>query len=327
MKGKKVPPARMVTHTWSNLFSHLVAAVIADALELPDFDSVVQRLKHNELKALESELWWKGKLDMTYWICAFCVNQHAGICGFVPPMDADPITKNIPPACTCAHAKYWSSTPPLNDGQSVHCEMNKFDDMMACLASVDPNFGQLIAVDPGFNLFTRAWCVAEIHRAHSMHLRQKMNIFAQENLKQHDEFLKGLKVEEMRASNPDDTALILSRIDDKAAFDSEVQKMIFGTDGLLQTCLGGFQKVKRLGEIAKQGYQRQGAKKLTSTSMTDDIEVGPQTTGSSHYRQTTSGSDGSAAAQSSAPSEESNRASAEPPELQPTASWFGFPMP
>ena len=35
------------------------------------------------------------RLQDTYWICAFAVNQHAGICGANPDGDIDPIT-NIP---------------------------------------------------------------------------------------------------------------------------------------------------------------------------------------------------------------------------------------
>ena len=37
--------------------------------------------------------------------------------------------------------KFFNKGPPLNeDGKSVHCEINKFDDMMALLARENPDF-------------------------------------------------------------------------------------------------------------------------------------------------------------------------------------------
>ena len=52
----------MVTHSWSNHFAHLVASVVADALELPSYESVLARLEAQEMLALKSELYWKKKL-------------------------------------------------------------------------------------------------------------------------------------------------------------------------------------------------------------------------------------------------------------------------
>ena len=40
------------------------------------------------------------------------------------------MTDEVPKACSCQHPKYWSFSEPLKDGQSVKCEMNKFDNMM-----------------------------------------------------------------------------------------------------------------------------------------------------------------------------------------------------
>ena len=52
----------MVTHSWSNHFACLVASVVGDALELPSYSSVLNRLKGQEMSALKSELYWKNKL-------------------------------------------------------------------------------------------------------------------------------------------------------------------------------------------------------------------------------------------------------------------------
>lgn len=52
----------MVTHSWSNHFACLIASVVGDALELPSYSSVLNRLKGQEMFALKSELYWKNKL-------------------------------------------------------------------------------------------------------------------------------------------------------------------------------------------------------------------------------------------------------------------------
>eukprot|EP00439_Symbiodinium_sp_Y106_P068872 s439_g11.t1 len=268
MDGQTLLPDRMVTHNWANKFSHLVAAVIADALDLPSYASVLPRLQPGEMTALKSELFWRKKLTSTYWICCFAVNQHAGICG------TDPVTCQLPPACTCDHPKYWSDTPPLKDGQSVRCEMNKFHDswhasfepsglrdMMGLISTLKPGFSQVIAVDAKFQLFTRAWCVAEIHQAQQLGMVQRMRTLSQENLTQyeilwHFQHKIFVSLEEMSASNPADTELILSKIEDKARFNAELQSLIFGKDGLISACHMGFERMAILGAVARQGAIR-----------------------------------------------------------------------
>jgi len=242
MNGKTVVPERMVTHAWSNNFTHLVASVVANALRLPDYQDLVMRLSSPaELRALQAELYWKGLLDLSYWICAFSVNQHAGIC------------RNLS-NCPCGHQIFWSSTPPLHGKQSINCEMNKFVDMMSCLKCISPRFKQVIATDMSFNLFSRAWCVAEIHRGRQMRLSQSMAMHSEASLREHEAKLRGMKVQEMKASNPDDVELILSQISDLDAFNQEVQQLIFDTDGLVPTWCKGLEQMSLLGEVARRGY-------------------------------------------------------------------------
>eukprot|EP00913_Durusdinium_trenchii_P014892 g13967.t1 len=71
---------KMVTHAWGNKFSHLLGAVLADALQDATYDGVSRILKQGDTVSLFNKLQSKGKLDVPYWICALCVNQHAGIC-------------------------------------------------------------------------------------------------------------------------------------------------------------------------------------------------------------------------------------------------------
>ncbi|CAE8650263.1 unnamed protein product [Polarella glacialis] len=257
MRGKSVLPMKMVTHSWSNRFSHLVAAVVADALDLPEYEAVVGRLDRFEIGALEEELYWEGKLDQTFWICLFAVNQHASICARILPQECDPVTGKQPLPCTCGFGKFGSQTPPLrHDGQSILCEMNKFDDMMACIAAAEPGFAQLLAVDKDFTIFRRAWCVAEIHQAYSLRLPQKMLVFSEATLTRYKSYLKTLKVEDMEASHPADRDMILARISDKASFNEEVQRLLFDDGGLLEEWRGGFDHMTMLGEVARRGYER-----------------------------------------------------------------------
>merc|ERR1712176_1383250 len=108
-----------------------------------------------------------GTLDRTYWVCAFCVSQHDGICAANPFNDTDPVTGTVHPTCACSKPKAFNDTPPLRelDQKSIPCQMNKFSDMMAFISSTNSEFEQVVAIDPGFDLFSRAWCVDELWAA------------------------------------------------------------------------------------------------------------------------------------------------------------------
>eukprot|EP00929_Paragymnodinium_shiwhaense_P014955 TRINITY_DN12295_c0_g1_i1.p1 TRINITY_DN12295_c0_g1~~TRINITY_DN12295_c0_g1_i1.p1 ORF type:complete len:811 (-),score=73.63 TRINITY_DN12295_c0_g1_i1:330-2762(-) len=259
MQGQQVLPNRLVTHTWSNLFSHLVAAIVADALDSPTYEHLVARLADPlERHALKAELYWKGKMDETYWVCAVSVNQHTCICNTLHGRACDSATGVAFDLCQCETTKYLSNTPPTRSaaGLSIDCEVNKFDDMMLWLASVNPGFSQCIAVDDRFNLFSRAWCVAELHRAYSADMLQTLRLFSEENLERHENWLKRLRVEEMEASNPADKAMILSRIGNKQDFNEELQNLIFSDDGLLNTWRGGLDLASALGVLARRAEAR-----------------------------------------------------------------------
>ena len=173
-KGAKVLPKKMVTHNWSNLFRDLLASVISEALGEHTFEFVAELLSDKAgVEALEDMLRVHGSLQETYWICAFAVNQHAGICGTNPGGTVDPVTGLTHPTCQCSEPKFFNEDPPLNDdGKSIQCEMNKFDDMMALLARENPDFAEVVAVDASLDLFGRAWCVAELAEAHRMAWRK-----------------------------------------------------------------------------------------------------------------------------------------------------------
>ena len=79
--ARPVIPGKMVTHNWSNLFRDMLAAVLADALGEHTFDFITRLLNDGRVDLLEQSLLAHGCLHDAYWICAFAVNQHAGICG------------------------------------------------------------------------------------------------------------------------------------------------------------------------------------------------------------------------------------------------------
>jgi len=252
-EGPRCLPQRMVTHAWDNLFLHLVAAVVADAMGRRDYEQVARTIENGNLDLVEDRLAQLGALDTGYWICAFCVNQHAGICGGFgdPPEEGtdayskwdakrrDSVTGEVFPVCECAHPKFFNDSPE-------NCEMNKFDDMMAKLCKEVPGFLQLVAVDEKFVLFSRAWCVAELVEASRCGIGQHVQIKSRRHfdISESDmaiyKKLARLTVAECEASREEDKEAILRKISNIQEFDTHLQDLIFGDNGLLRKQFVGF---------------------------------------------------------------------------------------
>ena len=112
---KEVLPQKMVTHNWSNLFRDLLASVVADALGELTFEFIAELLSDTAgVNLVQEMLKVQGRLHNTYWICAFAVNQHSGICGANARGDLDPVTMIPHPICCCNAPKIFNKTPPLN---------------------------------------------------------------------------------------------------------------------------------------------------------------------------------------------------------------------
>lgn len=257
-------PDAIVTHSWSGLFLHLVAAVVADALDKDVYGHLAHHLAKNELLDLREELQACNGLHRTYWICAFCVNQHSGICaGFgKPPQDdleqerweaqrRDSVTGEVFPICNCHRTKFFNDVPD-------QCEMNKFDCMMAYLQQENTLFQQTIAVDDKFTLFERAWCVAEIVQGHVSGIPQKVRLHSERalDIKEADletfAKLATLSVTKCRSSRPQDREEILARISHVAEFDAQLQFLIFGKRGLLKRHFDGFDLVEAAALAARR---------------------------------------------------------------------------
>eukprot|EP00933_Yihiella_yeosuensis_P026186 TRINITY_DN20315_c0_g1_i1.p1 TRINITY_DN20315_c0_g1~~TRINITY_DN20315_c0_g1_i1.p1 ORF type:complete len:441 (+),score=58.57 TRINITY_DN20315_c0_g1_i1:69-1325(+) len=260
-------PSVMVTHNWSNVFLHLVAAVVADALGESTYGDIANEMIDNGIDQLLDKL---GSASSTrVWICAFCVNQHRSICGGFgdPPCDGskdseaysrwednrrDTVTGEVFQTCNCNLEKVFSG---------VSSEMNKFDDMMALLKQIKDDFRHLVAVDADFQLFSRAWCVAELVQAHYSGLQQSVQIISDAELDVYDldseAFYKlaTLSVVNCEASRPEDKADILSKIEDVEEFDGQLQVAIFGDRGLLRKHFSGLGFLEVAARVARRCNQ------------------------------------------------------------------------
>ncbi|CAJ1395284.1 unnamed protein product [Effrenium voratum] len=215
---------RMVTHNWTNSFVFLLAAIFADALHLETYEHIAQLLAKRRLDQLAERLKRAKRLGAPYWVCAFSVNQHAGICSRPPAADST----GIPiAACTCDTLKHF-------DGDLS--EMNKFDDMMAYLkrelrevsnrTQEGVRLQQVVAMDVDFTLLTRVWCIGELAEGKQLHLIQAIKVHS--STSQHaclDQILQ-LDVAKAQASYPADKELVLSKIDDTQAFNKGLQNLL-----------------------------------------------------------------------------------------------------
>ena len=134
--NKPVLATVMVSHHWRNLFCHLVAALISYALGETSYASTVAALEEKDFEGLRHQLDRRDALHMTFWLCLFCVNQHASICGSLPSAPVvnaesqdehakaveyhhrethDPVTGQQFEVCGCGATKHWNN--------STLCEM------------------------------------------------------------------------------------------------------------------------------------------------------------------------------------------------------------
>jgi len=189
------------------------------------------------LPGVIAELEARGINDTSYWVCAFSVNQHSGICGHSRDTDVDAVTGVQHATCVCATEKVFSG---------VASEMNKFDDMMGFIADRSPDFRQVVAVDTHFALFQRAWCVAELVKARQLGITQRMVLHSDRKLQRWWRQLENIKVQKCHASRPEDKALILSKIPSYTAFNKELRRLILGS---MQQWLDATEQADHLGRI------------------------------------------------------------------------------
>ena len=238
----------MVTHSWSNTFKDLLAAVISDALQECSFKLVANLLSSAEDCAFLAQLLVdSGRLGDTYWICAFAVNQHTSIC-HSNPYDRDPLTNQLHPVCSCS-----SVTISDPDGLNPLSEINKFDDMMYHLATTGV-CRQLVAVDEPLCLFQRAWCMAEIAEAKRLHMKQSLKLPSKAAIELNALALETLDVRNMHASCIKDKDLILSKITTSQSieeFNEDLHSLIFAPKSGLLAAWQAMDSLQQMGEVGR----------------------------------------------------------------------------
>jgi len=252
MKGVPTRPKRMVTHNWGNLFRDLVAAVCADALGEEEYAEIASMLEQ-DVDRLERMLERVGGMTRTYWVCAFSVNQHCTICAENICGHRDSVTGEPYPICSCSLPKTSNTDEPTTaSGASILCEVNKFGEMMKLLAASDHDFEQVVAIDAGFSVFSRAWCIAELAVAHAVGMKQHLKLPSAQALEGQEHGLRSLRIEDMESSRPEDKGEILDSIPDKDAFNARLQRLLF--EDLLPAWydLNGLEQMERLARLLKR---------------------------------------------------------------------------
>ncbi|CAE7904857.1 cep76 [Symbiodinium microadriaticum] len=252
-------PQVMVTHNWTNGFGSLVSAILADALGRASYQEVAAQIATaSGLERVQEKL--GGKQETTYWVCAFCINQHASICagfGPEPPQGTpewaawdrrrhDSVTGEGFVLCNCLVEKVFSHT-------DARCELNKFDDMMTHLAQQVGRFAQLIVVDDAFDVLYRAWCVAEIFEANVLGMESRIQVSSQDAVDQNYDRLSLLDVRQCTASSQADKEMIMAKIADVEVFNWKIQQLVFGEEmGLFSQWVDGNERSRQVGRILRR---------------------------------------------------------------------------
>ncbi|CAK0864028.1 unnamed protein product, partial [Prorocentrum cordatum] len=258
MDHRPVLPDKMVTHNWGNIFSDLVAAIASDALSEVEYCKVAVLL----INDIDTLMRWVAQSKVgsrTYWVCAFSVNQHTSICAANLCSRRDSVTNEHYPLCTCGLPKAFNTTPPLTSNgqcsrprrQSLACEMNKFDQLMMSLSAGNDKFAQVVAVDKSFEIFNRAWCVAEIAAAGSTGMSQSLQLPSLTHLEKKQGGLVDLKITSAQASMPEDKEAILGSIPDHDAFDRSLRDLLLGQLLPSWSRLDACDKMLQAGRIAR----------------------------------------------------------------------------
>ena len=101
------------------------------------------------------------------------------------------------------------------------------------MSSRYPDMRQVIAVDEDLDIFTRAWCIAEIHMAYKLKLAQSVKLHDLDMVVNTSSF-DDIKIQFCKASRKEDVDEILSKIDDKERFNQEVKTLFSDPeDGIL----------------------------------------------------------------------------------------------
>jgi hypothetical protein len=208
MKEKKCDPQAILSHTWSNNFTHSVAACVADALGESYYFPIAARLRdYDEVQHLIKELIKEGKATKTYWMCLVSINQHTIMCR--------------KKGCKCNKTKKVDHNDPS-------CEIGHFHEMIRFLHGKHPDFYQVICIDVAANVLDRIWVAAEVGEVHQSGLPQHMKFHVPFNLTDVgiQAKMRGLKVEECVAEEQAETDMILDFINRNQGYEDYNKRLI-----------------------------------------------------------------------------------------------------
>ena len=90
------------------MFSHTVAAVVADAFDYTTYAPIAEKLCTKDgVEWLKGELDKIGKLELVYWLCFGCVDQHGAICDGLTGCRFEKDTVSGMPYETCNCTRTW----------------------------------------------------------------------------------------------------------------------------------------------------------------------------------------------------------------------------
>jgi hypothetical protein len=211
---------KIVSHTWSDKFFHMVAAVLADASNQCTYEDIAKQMSAGQFEDVQALLDDTGAMEVVYWICCFAVNQHGAHCH-----------ENLPKPCNCRTKKHL---------RGKLSEMNKFDVMMRYLKVRNiersnqncegrpstKRLGQVCAIDTGFEVFTRTWCLAELVEADNSFIDQVLVIHSYPTLQDVCGQVDGINIQHANVTCEEDKRMILAKIADTRAFNDKVRSLV-----------------------------------------------------------------------------------------------------
>jgi len=222
--GNGKPPLAntLVIHHWGSNFVDLVAAVLADALneqEYSSFADMIHERRFDEIRDLVA-----GKLDETYWLSPFALNQHQTFCACVPDENNAPQI----PSCYCCVEKRLEG--PL-------CEARKVQDVFIYLKRANMKLGRetqsrhrlsvFAACDYEFNLMDRLWCLKEIAIAEANKVAFNLVIHSMRSLQRNGHAkIEEIQVESAGASYDGDRTFLVDSIVNTSSFNDKVREML-----------------------------------------------------------------------------------------------------
>ncbi|CAK9027087.1 unnamed protein product [Durusdinium trenchii] len=181
---------KMVTHAWGNKFSHLLGAVLADALQDATYDGVSRILKQGDT-----------------------VKNARNDCS------CESLAVKDPPVVDLQEMNKF-------DDMMIFLKRTLRQEARENHSDAPVQLEQVVAIDVDFNLLTRVWCVAELVAARDLHLHQAVQIHSAARRNSCLDKLQILDVREANASFPADKDLVLSKIDDVDDFNLSLQDLM-----------------------------------------------------------------------------------------------------